>query len=74
MNHDRLTATKIKVKYTVLCSITKSKITIGYLECLGQLSMTTINRMPSNASACLVSILIFGIRFSAGLNKCLVAC
>lgn len=54
---------------------TKKKIiqTNGYLEVLGHVSMDTITRWSFNLSYCLVSILIFGIFFSAGTNKCRVA-
>lgn len=50
----------------------KKEQTKGYLELRGQLSIATIILFEASASDCLVSILIFGIRFSAGMNKCLV--
>lgn len=45
------------------------KLTLGYLEFLGQPSIATIILCPSNVSACLVSIRIRGILRSAGVNK-----
>jgi hypothetical protein len=44
----------------------------GYLECLGQESTATTILFPLSVSACLVSILILGIFFSAGTKMCLV--
>ncbi len=49
-------------------------LTFGYLEFLGQPSIATIILCPTRLAACLVSIRIRGIRRSAGVKRCLVAC
>lgn len=58
----------------ITTAASQHKLTLGYLEFLGQPSIATMILWPTSVEAWRVSMRIRGIRLSAGVNRCLVDC